>query len=212
MKARDNPFSTSRVLRMRYRLEAGEWDSLLDRLAGLQFRAALVGPHGSGKTTLLEDLQPRLETMGFRVHWLRLREDHRALPSDFLSEVLPGLGRSDILLFDGAEQLPGWNWAWFKWQARRAGGLVITTHQPGRLPLLRACATDPDLLATLVRELTGPEAEVWEKEAAKLFHPHQGNVRDVLRKLYDQWAALPGPTERGRCAARAFVEQPRASR
>ncbi len=67
MLARDNPFAVQRVLTIRYRFLDGSWGDLLERLAALGFRAALVGPHGHGKTTLLEDLGARLDGRGFRV-------------------------------------------------------------------------------------------------------------------------------------------------
>lgn len=60
MKARDNPFGSSRVLTaIRYATPEGgaAAASLLPRLAVLGYRAAIVGPHGSGKTTLLEDIE-----------------------------------------------------------------------------------------------------------------------------------------------------------
>ena len=68
----------ARPLELRYRLERG-WRPLLDRLADLGFRGALVGPHGSGKTTLLEDLEERLAADGWRIVPLRLSRERRRL-------------------------------------------------------------------------------------------------------------------------------------
>ena len=68
MNARENPFRTECVHRVRYRFVDGTWDGLMARLKKLDCRAALVGPDGSGKTTLLDELAPRLERLGFRVH------------------------------------------------------------------------------------------------------------------------------------------------
>lgn len=189
MKARDNPFSTARVLALRYLLQPADWDELLKRLADLRFRAALVGHCGSGKTTLLENLEVRLAAKGFRVHWLRLNQHNRSLPAEFTNEVLPNLKSHDMVLLDGAEQLSWWKWMRFKRQTRRAGGLIITTHRPGRLPTLRTCATDLNLLSWILQTLIGPDADKWEREATRLFHHHRGNIRSVLRALYDRWAA-----------------------
>jgi polynucleotide 5'-kinase involved in rRNA processing len=72
VRARDNPFRTERVLRVRFRLPSGTWDDLLARFEALGRRAAIVGPQGSGKTTLLEDLAPRLRARGYSIRELRL--------------------------------------------------------------------------------------------------------------------------------------------
>ncbi len=79
--ARQNPFRVRRLLALRYRLD-GCWEPLLERLAKLGRRAALVGPQGSGKTTLLEELEERLEAEGWRVVCLRLARDRRRLGHD----------------------------------------------------------------------------------------------------------------------------------
>ena len=83
MRARDNPFRTDRVLAVRYRLDQGTFDGLLDRLDALGRRAAIVGPKGSGKTTLLEDLAPRLRDRGFTVRELRLNEENPGFEPEF---------------------------------------------------------------------------------------------------------------------------------
>jgi hypothetical protein len=171
------------VLEIRYRLpENLTWENLLDRLAALRWRAAIVGPHGHGKTTLLEDLAPRLQARGFRVRTISLREAHPRLDREERS-VLRSLGPQDVLLLDGAEQLGWLSWMSVRLRTRRAGGLVITSHRSGLLPTLFECATTPELLAEIVSELSGAEVDVEE-----LHVRHGGNVRDALRELYDRWA------------------------
>ena len=81
MRARDNPFRTERILEIRYRPQGCSWDDLLRRLAGMDYRAAIVGPEGSGKTTLLEDLEPRLRALGLGVRMLRLDLERREFPA-----------------------------------------------------------------------------------------------------------------------------------
>jgi hypothetical protein len=183
VRPRDNPFAVQRVLEIRYRLPAGlSWEVLLDRLAALSWRAAIVGAHGHGKTTLLEDLAPWLKSRGFRVRMISLRETHPRLDREDRT-VLRSLGPQDVLLLDGAEQL-GWiAWIGVRFRARRAGGLVITSHRPGLLPTLVECKTTPELLAGIVGELSGAEMDAEELHAR-----HGGNVRDALRELYDRWA------------------------
>jgi hypothetical protein len=179
----DNPFAVQRVLEIRYRLPSGlTWEDLLDRLAALRWRAAIVGPHGHGKTTLLGDLAPRLEARGFRVRTISLREAHPRLGREDQA-LIRSLGPEDVLLLDGAEQLGWLSWLGLRLRTRRAGGLVITSHRTGLLPTLYECRTSPELLAGIVEELSGPGVEVGE-----LWARHGGNVRDALRELYDRWA------------------------
>jgi hypothetical protein len=178
VRARDNPFASHRVETLRYRLPEGvTWDGLLKRLAHLRYRAALIGPHGRGKTTLLEELAPRLAGLGFRVRTVTLREEERRM--DWAR--LRGLGAADVLLLDGAELLGRLAWLRVRFRCRRAGGLIVTSHRAGLLPMLLECSTTPELLAELVRELTGAEVE-----ARELFHRHGGNLRMAFWEMYDR--------------------------
>jgi hypothetical protein len=157
MRARDNPFRTECLLQVRYRLQGMTWAELLSRCERLGYRAALVGAHGSGKTTLIENLEPRLIDRGFRTRFIRLDAEHRRFDSDFLKDLFAGLTERDILLFDGAEQMNPFAWHWFRQRSRGASGLIITTHQPGRLPTLWECRTSSELLARIAAELLGVE-------------------------------------------------------
>jgi hypothetical protein len=167
MQARDNPFRSERIETLRYRFEGDSWEGLLARLAALGYRAAIVGPHGSGKTTLLEELEARLKAAGFNTR--------RTLPR----RPDPG----DILLLDSAGLLSPHKWFRIRRRATRAHGLVITDHRSGRLPTLIRCGTSPALLRELVSEL-GPVPHDLDALHAK----HCGDVRRVLRELYDRCA------------------------
>lgn len=183
MRARDNPFAAQRVLAIRYRLSGLTWEELLARLEALRCRAALVGPHGHGKTTLLEDLGARLTGRGFRVRTVTLHEGDRQLGDVQRRSLFHNLTPADVLLLDGAEQLGRLSWFEVRARTRAAGGLVITSHQPGLLPTLHECRTTPGLLAEIVGELAGGGVETGD-----LFVRHQGNLRDALRELYDAYA------------------------
>lgn len=185
MKARDNPFKTDRVLNVRYRLRGETWEELLARLKKLDYRAAIVGPNGAGKTTLLEDLEPVLAGLGFRVRCLRLDRETRSFPQGFLKNLFAVLDKSDLLLFDGAEQMSRISWARFKARSKKAGGLVITSHRRGMLPTLIECATSSELLGEIIAELLQAPYEATEELYAK----HNGNLRDALREMYDVYAA-----------------------
>jgi hypothetical protein len=195
MRARDNPFSTDRVLRVRYRLSGEGWESLLARLAALNHRAAIVGPEGAGKTTLLEDLEPHLAAKGFEAVWLRLTREQPAFAPGVLQQ-LRTLDSRHFILFDGAEQLSRWSWWRFKSATRDVGGLVITSHRHGLLPMVIECRTDAALLASIVSELLSEPVERHQAAAERLFTKHRGNIREALRELYDDWAErATGPAE-----------------
>ena len=188
MKARDNPFKADRVIAtIRYTCPDGSLDTLIARLATLGYRAAIVGPKGAGKTTLLEDLGGALEDRGFHITSVRLCTGDRRLP-DMWPARASRLGPRDIVCLDGAEQLSAIRWLWFRWRARRAAGLIVTSHARGRLPLLTECTTSADLLERIVRRLS-PASDAGAPPAAELFRRHRGNLRDALRELYDFHAA-----------------------
>jgi hypothetical protein len=188
VKARENPFKADRVTAtIRYTCPDGDLDTLIARLAALGYRAAIVGPHGAGKTTLLEDLGRALEGRGFQVTSVRLCTDDRGLPDTWPARA-SRLGPRDIVCLDGAEQLSAIRWLWFRWRARRAAGLIVTSHARGRLPLLIECTTSADLLERIVRRLS-PAPAAGAPPASVLFQRHRGNLRDALRELYDFHAA-----------------------
>jgi hypothetical protein len=192
VKARDNPFAAARVLSaIRYEGPEGDAAALLPRLEALGFRAAIVGPHGSGKTTLLEDLEAVLVSRGLRIAHVRLDTEDRRLPRDWAS-LAGRLAARDVVCLDGAEQLGPARWLWFRWRARRAGGLIITSHRPGRLPTLIACTTSVELLDRIIDRLTPhhPRSSAQSAQSAALFARHRGNLRDALRELYDVYALL----------------------
>jgi hypothetical protein len=190
MRARDNPFATARIHRIRYRLPDGfAWGRLIGRLESMRWHGAIVGPEGAGKTTLLEDFAPRLIEEGFEIVWLRLTRGQPRFAPQTWRELSSSLCSQHFLLLDGAEQLSRWAWWRFRVCARAAGGLLITSHRPGLLPTLLNCATTPELLASLVAELLGERPEVHEVYVHWLHQKHCGNVRDALRELYDLWSS-----------------------
>ena len=189
MKAGKNPFRTERLMQVRYRLHGASWVALLQRFEQFRFRGAIIGRHGSGKTTLLEDVGARLRRSGLSTQFLRLDADQRTFPKGFMEDLAATLGPNDILLFDGAEQLAWAAWLWFRWRTRRAGGLLITTHRPGRLPTLWECRTSPELLRSIAAELLGRGEHGLTHQAQTLHAAHAGNLRDALREWYDIYAA-----------------------
>jgi len=186
MRACDNPFRVDRVSAIRYRPFDMTFERIFDRLAAMDYRAAIVGPEGAGKTTLLEDLQKALEDKGKRTRMVFVN-DTSPLDHGTRRRLLAQLTRDCIVLLDGADAIGYATWVCLKRAIlSRASGLVITTHRPGRLPPLIQCETTPELLAGIVRDLL-PQAD--DDEALRqLYHHHQGNIRNCLRDLYDRCA------------------------
>lgn len=181
-RACDNPFAVHRVLRERYRLGEAEWAQLLAQLDARHRRGAFVGPQGAGKTTLLEDLGERLAASGWKIIFLRLSAERGQFTLRSVRERVARAGARDFILLDGAEQLGPIAWWRFRFWSRRAGGIVVTSHRGGRLPLLRRCETSPPLLRELVTSLG---VEISGEDSAMLHARHHGNLRNALRELYD---------------------------
>lgn len=180
MSAQENPFRSVRVEGLAFRFAPGESvDNVLDQWAAQSHRGVLVGAKGSGKTTLLETLAGELTARGQRVCWLRLRREAaatRARVADFLAQEVA----ATVVCLDGLEQLGPFSWWRVRRHARRADGLIATSHAPGRLPTLRQHETSPALLRDLVQELAGRE---WPG-SDRLWQEEEGDVRQCLAALY----------------------------
>lgn len=195
--ARENPFRVDRVLAIRFDPSVlGEtWDDLFKRLASLHYRAAVIGPEGTGKTTFLEDVAPLLQAHGFRPRPLWMNRDE-VTAQEVLGQA-DGAGPADFFLFDGAEQLSWWQWRCFLRRTRRAGGILISGHRAGRLPTLLQCRTTPALLRSILGTLIPTDPLPTLAVCEELLDEHDGNVRETLRFLYDQWGrhgCIPLPT------------------
>lgn len=182
--ARTNPFSMDCLERLPFLFrtpQVPDWSTLFDQLHLLNCRAAIVGHHGTGKTQLLQELGRRLNREGYRVHHIFLNSQSRNL-NEIATPARPWTS-DDFILLDGSEQLWLWSWRAFSRLTRAAGGLVITSHRPGRLPTLYRCQSDLALLLDLLIQLglKSPDRQV----AERLFKRHRGNVRDTLRAYYD---------------------------
>jgi len=184
--AKDNPFATQRVLRIRYRPQTCTWDELGARLESMHYRAAIVGTDGTGKTTLIEDLHHRLTRQGLNCRNIFVTMDI-TVPHRKIDKLLRD-DTCEVLLIDGADHLDYFTWRRIKKTTTRTNtGLVITSHKPHMLPTLIECTTTPQLLFDITNTLDPETATSPLTEA--LYHKHRGNIRDALRELYDRTAA-----------------------
>ena len=175
MKARENPFSSSRILKVRYIPQNMSWDQLLSRLESLSYRAAIVGPEGSGKTTLLEELSKCFSP----ACWFSLSLDS---PRPIF-DVDP----DNFVFVDGADLLNRSRWRHLL--RIPCKGLVVTMHRPAHLATLIECSTNVELLQEIGHRLIGDQTIAIHGLLAVLYQKYNGNLRDVLRELYDMWAS-----------------------
>ena len=186
-----NPFSASRMDRLRYRPEGWTWDEMLTRIEQHHFRGAIVGPKGSGKSTLIRALIPKLAARGFRARFLRTWAERPTLSQKVRHHLSLTLQSRDIVILDGAEQL-GW-FAWRRLQRlfRPAAGFLITTHAPGRLPTLVTCRPSLKMAQTLLNELAGTES-LPDETLRDAYERHGGNLREMIREFYDRYDGEAG--------------------
>lgn len=191
MKARDNPFRVERVRELPYlfpeSLTAAKFFDVVRRSG---FRGAIIGPHGAGKTTLLEVLMSEMSSHSIAHSHLRLREESHFVRTRRIREWLRSTPAESVLILDSAGLLHWWQWWIVRWKSRNYAGLIITEHEPGKLPALIKCQPDFSTFVVLVRRLWGEKTSS-ESALRELFDRHHGNVRDCFRELYDLCAAVP---------------------
>ena len=188
MNAHENPFRSSEIAKLRYRLSAAELGEFVERVLNTSMGSSIVGPKGPGKTTLMEDLQQPLEARGVEVVWIRLTlESNRAEKREAINQ-LKQIGPKQIVLLDGGEVLTFWEWRSIRKRMRQASAnWIATLHQPRGLPVLHSTQPDWSLAQDLVKRLAGQNlAESLMPVAEHSFRSETGNVREVFRACY--WA------------------------
>lgn len=181
-----NPFASRYIDALPFRMPYAEVGELCMRLEALGGRAAIVGPHGTGKTTLLERLGDELAGAGWTVHRYRTTEQNRGICDMTSRPYCSG----DAVLIDGAGHLRPLLQRRLLRHMNGAGRLITTEHRDGRLPCLHRCDTSLALLDDLVMELAPAIAQEVRPHAHALYTRYGGNIRDVLRGLYDHCAGL----------------------
>lgn len=182
LRAADNPFRADRIEALTVRPRGWTWESLIERLATLGNRGAVVGGHGHGKTTFLEELERRLPNATLRIN---LAADE---PRPLRAALAAGDVAGRIVLLDRSEKIGPIDWQRLRWVWRRAAGIVIARHRPGRLPTLVHLRTSAELLEELALELAPDLPTAIVTTLPEIFARHHGNIRECLRELYDRYA------------------------
>ena len=163
--------------------------ALVRRFAALGWRGAVVGPHGSGKSTALASLAPALAAAG-RTPWqVTLHDGRRTLPGEAWRD-LRGLTPGDavVAVIDGYEQL-GWlarrRLRLLCW--RRGHGLLVTAHGPVGLPVLLRTEVAPETARRVIDRLRPGGEAPSEADLARRLQAWQGNFREVLFEMYDEY-------------------------
>ena len=182
--AKSNPFTITRVHAIPFQFAAGQWNDHLVRLHDMNWRGAIIGRRGSGKSTLLRQLHERLESSKKPSRLIKV--PNRGNNSLILERAL-NQRQSHILLIDGMERLSLRD----RWRIRREtrgnAGLVVVRHYRSSLPTWMTCSTDHQLMRAVLARL-GFESERVNLIACKLFDQYRGNIRLVLRELYNQFS------------------------
>ena len=159
-----------------------------ERLRQSGWWGQVLGPHGSGKTTLLKTLQPRWADWGREPTSFALHNGQRSLPP-----YRNRLGKQAQLIVDGFEQLsPLQRWLLI-YHCRRAGsGLLVTTHRSLLKPTVYQTSTSLALARLVVETLTaGRPYSQDDVELEAIYRGAQGNIREMLLHLYDQYLQHP---------------------
>ena len=183
-----NPFST-RFIRpgaIDYVFPAGVTaDTLAADLQRHNWRGAIIGPHGSGKSSLLEALRPALERLDRQIEFQQLHGGQRAL--DWSSLNSPQWTKRTLVIIDGYEQLSLWKRLLLRARCRQRGaGLLVTAHQPVRLPTI--FTTQPSLelaLAIVQRLLPDSDDRITPVDVTEAYASKKADLREMLLSLYD---------------------------
>jgi hypothetical protein len=161
-------------------------ETLVTRLKANHWQGEIVAPHGSGKSTLLAALVPQLESEGRTLVRCTLRNGESHLPPEL--QPWRAWSPNALLIVDGYEQLAWWSRWVLAYRCRRTGaGCLVTSHRSAGFPLLTQLQPSVATAEQVVRQLGVPEDRVASKRISEVYHACQGNIREMLFQLYDDF-------------------------
>ncbi len=200
MRAKDNPFTVTKMHSLKYRfVDSSGFQSLLERLELASGRGAIVGDEGSGKSTLLAELACHFRSQGLSTYSLRPTDCSLFTRYVKLWKHLGSATRAQCVLIDSSERIDPLLWQFVRWRLRNCRYIVIAAHNAGRYQTVHKTETSPELLSDLLAELL-PELTAIPVEPTKLFELHGGNIRTALRQLYDYFSGSDKITTNQRTA------------
>ncbi len=160
---------------------------LVRRLAELDGRGQIVGPHGSGKSTLVATLVEPLAQAKRQACVFALRDGQRRLPRGWVAQARDA--SAGTIVVDGYEQLSRGSRLWIDLLCRRnRWGLLVTTHEDVGLPTLVQLEPSLDVARAVVERLA--PVDRWstaDDVVARCFDACDGNLREMLFALYDRY-------------------------
>lgn len=189
VSARNNPFSVQRTDAIPFDFAETPFEDVqafYRHAKQLDCRGAIIGKHGRGKTTLLCDLHSFLCQNRIESELVFLPRE-KVLQSDAITNTIKRGASGAIILIDGMERLPLFVRQKLLSDSKSFRGFIATTHRISRLRSLIRCRTSQRTVASVLDslDLNNPEITTTSR---LLFAKHRGNIRFVLRDLYDQFA------------------------
>ena len=187
--AKDNPFNVQRTDAIHFDFRETHFENIeafAKHIEMFNFRGAILGGHGRGKTTLLCDLNSFFCKQGVDCELVFLPRETDLQKEAFQNLIRRAQGGA-IIMIDGIERLSFLQRQQLITRSRAFTGFIATTHYFGRLRTLIRCRTSQGTLTAVLDalELNRPKIV---SSATALLPKHKGNMRLVLRDLYDQYA------------------------
>ena len=189
VSAKDNPFAVQRTDALHFDFQETHFvdvNAFAKRAQTLNYRGAILGRHGHGKTTLLCDLHLWLGEQQIDCELMFVPRE-KGLQGAALEKMIRRGQGGCIILIDGLERLPFFARQRLLNKSKSFGGFVATTHRPSRLRKLIHCRTSHRTLLAVLDSLELNQPEI-RAAGISLLSKHHGNMRCVLRGLYDQFA------------------------
>ncbi|TWU34201.1 AAA family ATPase [Novipirellula artificiosorum] len=174
---------------------------LAEQIANYRF-SLIQGPHGTGKSTLIRSLAPLLNRRFGQVREVQLhslspwqrdstRYRHASTNRALVFSELKHLGRSDLLVIDGVEQLAWYDVLRVRWYAQaKAVHVLATSHRPIQgFQSLRNTTLSPDQMEALTdQRLSGLSDQVKKtirNHLATRTSTTAANLRECWFECYD---------------------------